>query len=431
MKDELNHDYINKWVTAKKPELLARLHDMVVIPSENKAPHGNEKPMQEYLLKQLNELGFASELYELNTVEGLTDHPAYWPGRDYKDRPNLFAMRQGADKQQGKSLMFSVHADVVPGISGKIAADPFAPVVQDERVYGRGSNDMKGGTAAILMAFQFLKEHGIELQGDLMFESIVDEEMGGANGTLAGRLGQPQADAAIIPEPTNLRVCSSHLGGTTWRIQVKGKGGMGFGGEQIDNPIYGMSRIVLAIEKYEKEMNTQKKYRQSADVDASPVVILSIIQAGDFEPGMADGIPESCMIEVWVETLPEETLEDLENDFLGEIKKVVAAPELAPFEVQFERIIRFIHGSSADTELSDLLAGKVASLTGGAAETYCAPFACDGFMFNRYSSTPAVILGPVGENAHAADEFVSISSLLQLTQVYIEAILAWCGGHRE
>lgn len=419
---------IGEWVHNHSNDLLSAALDLIRLPSENRPPAGGELPVQAYLHEAAASLGFESELYELSSVEALESHPLYWPGRDYADRPNLIAAKRGAGG--GKSLMFSVHADVVPGIPGETL--PFEPEIRGGRLYGRGSNDMKGGIAAVLTAFRYLQENHVALKGDLFFESVVDEEMGGANGTLAGRIRDFQADAVIIPEPTNLRVCSAHLGGVTWRIGIKGKGGMGFGGEELHNPAYGMAHIIREIEAFHEEYRGKIAFSTPSGHVTTPNVVLSYAKAGEFEPGMADGIPSSCLLEVWVESVPGETLADLENSFQERIRTLCSThPALQAFEVTWEQITRFIPGSRAETELTPLLLSLVSERSGRPEESRMAPFGCDAFVFNLHSPSPAVILGPSGENAHAADEFVDIASLEQLTQVYIEAIMQWCGYLQE
>jgi acetylornithine deacetylase len=416
---------LESWVRNQRDHLVKMLLEMVAIPSENKPPNGKELPMQIYLEKALTELDFDTELYALSGVDGLRTHQAYWGDRNYTDRPNLYASKKG--KGEGRSLLFAVHADVVTGIPGKTAEDPFQPVIIGGRLYGRGSNDMKGGIASALLAFQYLQEKGIHLLGDLSFESVVDEEMGGANGTLAGRLRGNRADAAIVPEPSNLRVCASHMGGAAWRIGVRGKGGMGFGGEELRNPVYGMAHLIRAIESYQYDMQTRKCFITPTGESQTPAVVLSMIGAGSFEPGMADGIPETCMIEIWVECLPGESFTALETEFIGAIRSVSSQPGLAGLEVDWELITRFLPGSRAETPLTNILLQQAEEEWGMPVGAYTAPFACDAFMFNCYSDTPAVILGPVGENAHAPDEFVDIESLIKLTKIYINAIVEWCG----
>jgi len=152
--------------------------------SEQRVPTGWEKDCQMFVADRLRGLNLELDVFEPSEVPGFTEHPAYWPGRDYRNRPNVVGIWRGANSKGAKSLMFSSHVDVVAGLEGG-RFPPFGPVRQGDKLYGRGSNDMKGGLAASIMAVRCLQELGIRLQGDVYVESVVDEEMGGSNGTLA------------------------------------------------------------------------------------------------------------------------------------------------------------------------------------------------------------------------------------------------------
>jgi acetylornithine deacetylase len=133
-------------------------------------------------------------MYDIRHVRGLTSHPAFRHQRDYANRPNVGAILKGSGG--GKSLLLSGHIDTVPRSSSEWTRDPFSAVIEDNRLYGLGSNDMKGGIAAMLVAVEAIREAGVRLRGDLMIESIVDEEFGGVNGTLASRLSLRQPESS-------------------------------------------------------------------------------------------------------------------------------------------------------------------------------------------------------------------------------------------
>ena len=106
----------------------------------------------------------------------------------------------------GKSIILNGHIDVVPvGDEQNWKQDPFSGHIEAGKLYGRGSTDMKGGTVSLLMALEALIALGIRLKGDVIFQSVIEEESGGA-GTLAAVLRGYQADGAIIPEPTNMKI---------------------------------------------------------------------------------------------------------------------------------------------------------------------------------------------------------------------------------
>ena len=121
--------------------------------------------------------------------------------------------------------MLTGHIDVVPpGAPEHWCSDPFAPVVADGFVRGRGTVDMKGGVACMLMAIEILKEIGVPLAGDVVFTTVVDEEIGGM-GSLAMVDRGYRADAGIMTEPTANRIAPLCHGILWGRIIIDGIGG--------------------------------------------------------------------------------------------------------------------------------------------------------------------------------------------------------------
>ena len=127
----------------------------------------------------------------------------------------------------GRSIILNGHIDVVPeGNLNDWEHDPYSGVVRDGRLYGRGSTDMKGGTVSLLLAMEAIKMSGIKLKGDVIFQSVIEEESGGA-GTLAAVLRGYRADGAIIPEPSSMKIFPKQQGSIWYRITVKGKSAHG------------------------------------------------------------------------------------------------------------------------------------------------------------------------------------------------------------
>ncbi len=193
------------YVDEQRNRLVEIIQDLVRIPSENQAPLGEEEACQQYVAEFLRLEGWRTETYPLTEVAGLKEHPLYWPGRDYSKRPNVGARKKG--RSGGRSLLLSGHIDTVPRGTQPWTRNPFGGEVEGNRLYGRGSNDMKGGVGTNLFVVEALNRLDLVLKGDLVVETVVDEEFGGVNGTLAGRLKGYNADAAIISEPSFLRIC--------------------------------------------------------------------------------------------------------------------------------------------------------------------------------------------------------------------------------
>ena len=131
--------------------------------------------------------------------EALKSHPEYVPvTRGYEGRPNIVATIKGSGG--GRSLLLNGHTDTVPpGPPEAWSHDPHDADVSDDRLYGRGSSDMKSGVAAMVMALKCLVGAGIRLEGDVFLNLVVDEELSG-HGTLDTLLRGYRADAAICAE---------------------------------------------------------------------------------------------------------------------------------------------------------------------------------------------------------------------------------------
>lgn len=202
------HERIHSWVQSHRTPILDCLRTLVALETINHPPGGNEQKGQMAVAATLRALNCDVDVYEISDVPGLLEHPRYWAARPCTGQPNVTAIRRGAGR--GKSLLFSSHIDTIGVGPDPWRRNPWGEEA-DGKFFGLGAYDMKGGLAASLMTVRALNDLEITLNGDLLVESVVDEEAGGCNGTLAARL-KYNADLAIIPEPTDLAVCPAHLG---------------------------------------------------------------------------------------------------------------------------------------------------------------------------------------------------------------------------
>jgi acetylornithine deacetylase len=277
---------------------------------------------------------------------------------------------------------------------------------------------MKGGLAAAYMALWCLTGLGVELPGDLYLESVVNEEYGGATGTLAGRLRYPDIDGAIIMEPTNLALATGHRGGLMWRIIVEGKPGRSFSGEQTVNPVFPLCAILQDLEAFNQERNQK---RRAHGLPGPLPIEISQVKAGPVEWEMGERVPNEAWATLWVEIDPDDV-----PTIVGDQIITFLAARRSLENVRFIPIILPLLGSSIPHDSP--LARTVASAMKDAdldITPVTAPFACDGAMFNRCSNTPMLLLGPIGGNAHAHDEWVSVTSLQQLTAVLATTAVMW------
>jgi acetylornithine deacetylase len=396
------------WLQAHRAELLDLVRELVSLPSENRPPHGEEGPCQDHVAAYLTSLGLAVDVFAPDEVQGATAHPAWWPGRDYTGRPNVAARRQG--RGGGRSLLFTGHVDVVPalgeGVHGYWDGD-----IEDGRLYGRGSLDMKGGIACYLHALRCLVECEAALAGDVLVETTVDEEFGGANGTLACRVRGYNADSAVLPEPTGLAVCHATRGGIQYRLHARGeKVGMDFGAGTPPSALHTLARVAVAL--------------ADAEQGRGAPIYQYLLRSGDELPwGTSEGIPASGVLEFWAEILPGTSREVLET----ELRAIVESAAADGVPLEWEQRTRFLPAVDQAPDIPIVTAMR-AALGDPQAPPQIAPFACDGFVFSEHSPTPVVICGPGGENPHAPDEHVRVDDLHALTAAYVRLALDWCGA---
>jgi acetylornithine deacetylase len=418
---------IRAWVSDHRDEVVSFTQKLCQIPSENHPPTGEEKACQEFVAQSLRGWGCEVDPYELLDVPGFLEHPYCLTDREFKDRPNVTGRLPG--KGAGRSLLVSGHVDVVPLGDAPWTRPPYGAEIEDDKLYARGAYDMKGGLAAGLMAARCLADLALPLRGDFLVESVVDEEFAGGDGTLAGRLRGVRADAAIIPEPTNLVLCPAHHGGRFYRFHLGGRAGRDFAGEELYNPIYAMAHLVGFIQEYGKERDrTLQPPPIFAGEEGLPLRVTHI-KAGGFGPDSVDGIPPDCWAQLFIETYPGTTDEDLERDFLGALhRRIEADPVFEGAEVRFEGIHHFLPGSEipADHPVVDCLQEAANDAHLGSLPVRGCPFPCDAWMLNGMGQTPTVILGPGGGNAHGPDEFVKIEDVLRLTELFAHAAAMWC-----
>ncbi len=423
-------DRLIEYVDARQDRLLEIVRRLIQLPSENTPPAGSEKECQLWISQQLADWGLAPDLYFLRELPELETHPLFYPGRDYRERPNLGARRTGSGG--GRSLLLSGHIDTVPRGTQNWTRDPFGAAVEGNRIFGRGSNDMKAGVASNLFVMECVAELDLKLRGDLLFETVVDEEFGGCNGTLAGRLRGYNADAAILSEPSAMRICPAQRGGRTAHITFRAtNGGVLQNGrfpagiaEQLACFLSGLKRVFGAA-----------RWRQgSRDVCGT---CRSGTCFGDEDRYSAVGfrepitVPDSAQVELYWQMMPGEAQADVEREFLSWLKGVVdSSPGVFAQVPEVSFPIRWLPGSaiSASEPLVQTLAACAQTVTGKPAPIAGIEGPCDLFIFHQGFNIPAVLWGARGGNTHAADEYVEIDSVISAAKTLLLFVAEWCGG---
>ena len=418
---------VHQWVHSHREVILDCLRYLVGIDTQNRAPEGDERRGQLALAGLLRALGCVVDVYTIDSVPGLQAHPQYWPERPCTGRPNVMAIRPGAGG--GRSLILSGHMDTVPLGPDPWTRDPWGGEVADGKLWGLGVYDMKAGLIAAVMVVKALNDLGIRLAGDLLVESVVDEEFGGCNGTLAARL-KYNADLAVLLEPTNLVICPAHHGGLMLRVTFHGKPGWGFSPERPVDPTSALARFIGMLNEW--AAHRQEVVSPPPIYEGNPglPVLINQLQAGDVTlPFFGDRVPSKAWLCVWIEAYPGMSQAEVLEDLQAHYRKAQREDEvLAAFEPEWTPV-RWLDGSQipVDHPGVERFAQAVAAVRGRPAVVQGAPFACDGHIFNLYSPTPVLLLGPTGGNPHAPDEFIYIDDYLDLIEILILGTIQWCG----
>lgn len=412
---------VDRAVDALLPELVEFTRSIVRIPS---LP-GQEVAAQHAMAAKYRSLGLDTDLV-LSTREALADHPAFTDdGIPFVDRLNVIARWRGSGG--GRSLILNGHMDVVPpGDPDAWSHDPWGGEVVGDRLYGRGSCDMKAGLAAAVVAVQAVQAAGVRLAGDVLLQSVIGEESGGV-GTLTTIVHGYRADACIIMEPMALNVCPVHSGALTFRITVHGKGVHASLKPAGVSAIDEMIPLLQALDRFNADRH--RTFRHPLYADATNVAPISVgtLRSGNWP----SSVPDLAVAEGRFGVFPGEDVGDARAAFAALVAEVARhrpwladhPPQVEWFEGQFES------GSTPlDSPILHAVSDSHAALAGSAPALIGVPCGTDLRLFTRHAGIPTVMYGPGSvAQAHAADEFVPVSELVRCTRVLARTLVTWCG----
>lgn len=427
-------DKITRYVNENKNWLINNIFDVVSQNTINRPPGGNENNGQKIIEKIFRELDIEIDRFAPDDVSGFKDKPYFLKGRTYKNRDNIIGC---AGAGSGFTLIFNGHIDTVP--SDKFIwtkTEPFKPELIGDKIYGLGSCDMKAGIVTSIFALKIIKELGIKIKGKVIIESAVDEEFGGANGSLACVYRGYTGDLAIITEPSSMNICVSNVCSKTLLLIVSGGEGLNYFGKKFThtNPIILMSKLLLAIKDYEEYLNSLKdQYPVYKKIKKPFNFLFSDIEAGEIGPDKIMTTPGQCLSRIYIMNYPDISNKKFDSmllSFLNNYPDLKKA--LKENIIQIKDYSRFIEGGEIDLKNKNIkkiiydIKRNSRELTGRNLSTGAALGGTDFFAFNNYGKTPCIVLGPGGGNLHAADEFVELGDLLDLSKIFAAFIYDYC-----
>ena len=385
-------------------------------------PGHNTSEAQKWFANELKEVGFKTELFDV------------FPGE-----PDLAGVIKGSGG--GRSIILNGHIDVAevrPDENWE--TDPFHATMKGGRIYGRGTDDMKGALAACVTAVRAIRKAGINLRGDIILESVIGEEAG-EPGTLRCLQEGYKADFALIPEPTEFNIGGQGGVITGW-ITVKSPQTIHDGARRLCIHAGGGLEGASAIEKMMKIIGgLQELERHWAVVKSHPLVPLgtttinpAVIEGGRHPAFMAD----ECKLWVTIHFLPNENHEEVVREVEEFVLNVAKAD---PWLRKNPPIFKWGGNSlvrdkgeifpPADIDPSHPAVRVVVrahkAVTGSEPKLVCWPSVSDAGWLAR-AGMPVAIYGPGSlRQAHVVNEYIEVDDLMTACKSIALTLVDWCG----
>lgn len=402
-------------------DTVAFLQEMVRQPSIL----GNELGVQQLIFNRLQNLGLQPDMWDLD-LDLLRAHPNFGPlDLAYANRPNVTAVWPAAEPG-GRSVIFNGHIDVVsPEPLANWDYDPWAATIEGEWMFGRGAGDMKAGVAAMLLAVEAVRAAGVELKGDVILESVIEEECTG-NGALACGLRGLKADAALIPEPHSLHASLATVGVIWFRIRTQGQASHVLAAESAVNAIEKMIPVIAGLRQLEADLNAEERHPHYRHLPHPINLNIGIIRAGNWP----STVPSACEMECRLSCLPGVTVDELQERVRQAVSVAAQADDWLrthPPQVDFFGFRAEPSVVDPDSEAMRTLASCHEAVVGTNLQFLPGTATTDQRFFLTHWNIPATSYGPLAERIHAGNERVFIPSIAQTAKVMALYLLHWCG----
>jgi acetylornithine deacetylase len=330
------------------------------------------------------------------------------PLLSYEGRRSLVGTLPGGP---GRSLLLNGHVDVVSAEPlAHWTRDPWDAHVEGDRLYGRGSGDMKGGVVAMLLAVEAARSLG-GLPGPVVYQSVIEEECGG-NGALAACLAGPAADGVVIAEPTHGAVELAGPGVIWARLTFEAPSGHAQSADERPNPIEAAGDAIAALRALERDLNSSPE-TEFWGVPSPYLLNVGALHGGDW-PSTSPGVAElDVRLGFPIRMDPAQAQARLASAVLDAVPGT---------RVEFRGFRARGYAFAPDTPLATLLADCHEAAHGGR----------PGFESGRATTDlrwfhpgQAACYGPASSGSHAVDEWVSISSIAEVASVLGLLLRRW------
>ena len=417
-------DAVVRAVEDRREEAVRLLQQLVSVPS----PTGEEGVVQEVVGRTFRERGLEVDRWEAGPEEmgPYLDHVGEQEG--YEGRPNVAGVRWGSGG--GRSMLLNAHVDTVPaGDATAWSRDPFGGEVEGDLLYGRGSCDMKGGLVTHLAALDALEAARVTLDGDVTVAATVGEENGGL-GALSTVLRGHRADAALITEPTRLRLVPAQGGSLVFRLAVTGRSAHAAVRDAGVSALEKFLPIFEALRELERERNATLAHPLYDDLANKVPISVGTVRAGNW----ASTVPETLFAEGRAGLIPGEEVEPFKRRVT---ERLASVADEDPWLRKHPPEIEWFGGQFApaemplDAPICEAVAEAHERATGERPPIEGVPYGADMRLFILFGGMPCVMYG-AGDvsHAHAPDEHLSITDLMTATKTVALLLADWCGAER-
>jgi succinyl-diaminopimelate desuccinylase len=396
-------------------ELTALVVDLIRFPTVN-PPGDAYRPCAEYIAERLKKRSFGVEFIRAEGTPGDTDR---YP------RVNVVARFDG--RTRGSTVHFNSHIDVVEAGEGW-TVEPFAGVVKDGRVYGRGACDMKGGLAASIVAVEAFMDVNPDFPGAIEISGTVDEESGGFGGVAylarKGYFSKPKVDHVIIPEPLNKdRICLGHRG--VWWAEIETKGEMAHGSMPFlgDCAVRHMGAVIKAFEEELFPALDQKRTRMPVVPEGARRSTMNINaihggQTDDYSGLPSPNVPDTCRMVIDRRFLLEETLAEVKDEVVTVLDRLKGSRK--KFDYSIRDIMEVLPlMTERDAPVASAIAEGIREVFGREPEYVISPGTYDqkhvtriGHLYDCIAYGPGIL-----DLAHRPDEWVGIADMVESAKV--------------
>ncbi len=343
---------------------------------------------------------FVAGWFERAGLEVVWDEPA-------RGRPNVIGIARGSGG--GRSLLLNAHMDTV-GVAGM--ERPHDPYIEDNRLYGRGAYDMKGGLAAIMAAGAAAKKRG--LRGDVIVTAVADEEY--ASIGTSSIVKKWHADAAIVTEPTDLHICTAHKGFVWLDVETEGVAAHGSRPDLGVDAIVKMGKVLVGLEALDRSLRAAPSHR----LLGSGSVHASLIQGGQ----ELSSYPKHCSLGVERRTVPGETLQRVESEIPRIFEQIAAADPTFKATVKTS-MVRDPFEVSLDEPIVRAVLRKATAVLGHQPGEIGQTGWMDSALLAA-AGIPAVVFGPGGEGAHAVVEWSNLEHVERCAEILAAVAEEYC-----